>query len=91
MKIVGTWLFDKSIELVELQGEVYALAGWDGEKYGACWKCTGPGYMYDAPGRYTLTPVYRFEAEHIDLSQLEEGSAEWEHAIRLVNYEVRSN
>ena len=31
MKEVGYWWNDKSIELVEIDGEVYALYGWNGE------------------------------------------------------------
>lgn len=30
---------DTDIDVVEIGGELYALNGWNGEKYCDCWKC----------------------------------------------------
>ena len=38
MKRVGNLWNDKNIEIVEVNGEMYALSGWNGEKYYHCWK-----------------------------------------------------
>lgn len=59
MKIVGKWWANKSIEMVEIDGAVYALDGWNGESYLNCWKCTGD-YLMDASEKtYTLVPAYK--------------------------------
>ena len=34
-----TWWNDDSIQIVEIDGELYALYGWNGEKWVHCWKC----------------------------------------------------
>lgn len=44
-KHIGYWWNDKNIELIEKDGNVYALHGWNGEKYNKCWKCTGDHNM----------------------------------------------
>ena len=76
MKEAGYWWNDKSIELVEIDGSVYALYGWNGEEYGNCWKCTGEFLTEASREEYTLKPVYKEVAED-----------EWE----IVNYEVTRN
>ena len=76
MKEAGYWWNDKSIELVEIDGSVYALYGWNGEEYGNCWKCTGEFLTEASKEEYTLKPVYKEVAED-----------EWE----IVNYEVTRN
>lgn len=76
MKEAGYWWNDKSIELVEIDREVYALNGWNGEEYGNCWKCTGEFLTEASKEEYTLKPVYK-----------EVDEDEWE----IVNYEVTRN
>lgn len=39
-KIIGSWWADKNIDVAEIDGELYALYGWNGEKWTKCWKCT---------------------------------------------------
>ena len=56
-KTVGRWWANKEIELVEIDGEVYALNGWNGDAFIDCWKCT-EGCMGASNERYTLRPVY---------------------------------
>ncbi len=38
MKKVGNLWNDREIEIVEVDGEMYALYGWNGEAYYHCWK-----------------------------------------------------
>lgn len=59
MKNIGYLWNDKNIEIVEVDGEMYALYGWNGEAYYNCWK------VLDAQGldrveedtEYILKPV----------------------------------
>lgn len=61
MKFVGYLWNDKNIEIVEVDGEMFALYGWNGEAYCDCWK------VLDAQGldrveedtEYILTPIYK--------------------------------
>lgn len=39
MKKIGTWWNDRDIDLVEIEGEIFRLAGWNGEEFTNCWKC----------------------------------------------------
>lgn len=56
-KSVGCWWSNKEIELVEIDGKVYALDGWNGESYLNAWECTGEGYTDASEQQYTITPV----------------------------------
>lgn len=62
-KTVGTWWSDKSIELVEIEGKVYALNGWNGEKFLNCWECIGEDNMDASKEEYVITPVYEEDGE----------------------------
>lgn len=55
MKNVGTWWNDKNIDLVEIDGRIFALYGWNGSKYCNCWECVG---LDAGDERYILTPQY---------------------------------
>jgi hypothetical protein len=61
MKIIGNWWNDKNIQLAEVNGAVYALNGWNGEKYTDCWKCSGEFNMTASKESYELTPIYSEE------------------------------
>ncbi len=56
-KEVGRWWNDSSIELIEKDGNVYALAGWNGEKYYNCWMVIEDG-LTASEEEYIITPVY---------------------------------
>lgn len=58
VKYVGTWWNDHSIDLVEIDGDVYALYGWNGEKYTSCWKCSGECYTEPSDEEYSVFPEY---------------------------------
>jgi hypothetical protein len=52
-----TWWNDKNINIVEIEGELYALHGWNGEAYIYSWKCAD---RFTAIGdeEYEIKPVY---------------------------------
>lgn len=54
-----TWWNDSSIEIVEIDDELYALYGWNGEKWLHCWKCIDSFTADPDDSReYEVTPVY---------------------------------
>lgn len=67
------WWNDKSIMLADIDGEKYALHGWDGEFYYKSWKCLGEYHNEASKENYVIKPNY---------SQVDED--EWE----FVNYEI---
>lgn len=54
---VGTWWNDSMIDLVEIDEEVYALNGWNGESFVDSWKCEGEENMDASEEVYVITPV----------------------------------
>lgn len=42
IKKLGTWFGSRDIEVVELDGDAVALAGWNGESYNKCFKVADP-------------------------------------------------
>ena len=56
-----TWWNDSSIEIVRIDGELYALNGWNGEKWMHCWKCIDR-FTADPDGKeYEIAPVYDWD------------------------------
>lgn len=52
---------DTDIEVVEIDGALYALDGWNGEKYLHCWKCIDR-FTADPDGlEYEIAPVYDWD------------------------------
>ena len=62
-KIVGQWWNGKNIELIEIDGIVYALNNWNGETYNNCWICSGENLMDASQEEYTIKPIYKEIAE----------------------------
>lgn len=87
---VGYWWNDSRIEVFEIDGKYYAAAGWNGEKYEDSFEVTRRvgNTFFDAAADCVLAPVYRFEAEDIDLDRIEEGTDEWDSAVEIVDYHV---
>ena len=54
-----TWWNDDDIEIVEIDGTLYALDGWNGEKFLHCWKCLDK-FTEDPEdsAEYQIRPVY---------------------------------
>ena len=53
----------KNIELVEIDGIMYALNNWNGEIYNNCWICLGENLMDASKEEYTIKPIYKEVAE----------------------------
>jgi hypothetical protein len=62
---VVNWWNDKKIKLVNINGAVYALNGWNGERYYNCWKCTGEFLMDASKEKYVITPIYEEQTEDV--------------------------
>lgn len=86
--LCSRWRLDKSVELVNIKGQVYALYGWNGEVYGDCWLCIDQLTPAPEDKCYTIRPVHRFERDGIDINALEENSQEWDRAVEVVDYEL---
>ena len=63
--IIGTWWSDNNIELVRINGKIYALDGWNGEKYLHCWECIDRFTAADDNAEYEIRPIYNSD-ETID-------------------------
>ena len=57
-KTVGTWWNDKEIELVEIDGKVYALSGWNGEKFLDSWEVDKDDNTEIVTEGLAITPQY---------------------------------
>ena len=55
MKEVGKW-WNGDINLVEIDGRVFALYGWNGYQYSYCWECVGEFKDEMGDEEYILTP-----------------------------------
>jgi len=62
MKIVGKW-WNGGNDLVEIEGIVYALHGWNGEAYYDCWIVSGEFLTDSSKEAYTLKPIYEIQEE----------------------------
>ena len=87
---VGYWWNDSRINVYEVGGKYYAASGWNGEKYEDSFEVTRRigNEFFDAAGDCVLSPIYRFEAENLDLDSIEEGTEEWDAAVEIVDYHV---
>lgn len=63
--IIDTWWSDNSIELAEIDEKIYALYGWNGEKYLCCWKCIDRYEAIDDGIEYEIEPIYSCDGEII--------------------------
>lgn len=53
-----TWWNNNDIEIVEIDGELYALNGWNGEKWVHCWKCIDRFTAAEEDAAYEIVPIY---------------------------------
>ena len=83
--------FDKwnngEIDVVEINGRLFALHGWNGETWLRCWECLDKWTMASEKV-FEVRPVHRFEIEEIDFETLEENSPEWDRAVEIVDFEI---
>lgn len=59
MKIVGKLWNDNNLDIIEQDGEMYVLYGWNGEVYLNCWKVLDNQGLdrVDEDTEYTLKPI----------------------------------
>lgn len=66
IKKVGNLWNDKNIEIYEIYGKMYALYGWNGEKYLHCWEVLDKdGLQGLVDTEYIIIPIYN-ECEVVD-------------------------
>lgn len=65
-RYVGTWWNDSSVGLWRIEGEIYALDGWNGEEYTHCWKVSGDSLTEASEEEYTVRPVYNDDDKIVD-------------------------
>lgn len=65
-KTVGNWWNARDIELIEKNGEIYRLDGWNGYQYNDCWKCGGKYNMDVIEEGIVIVPVYSEDDDIID-------------------------
>lgn len=59
MIVVGSLWNNRDIKIVEVDGELFAVNGWNGESYRDCWKVLDVEGLEQADDKeYILTPVY---------------------------------
>ena len=56
--MIEYWLGGSNIELAWIDNELYALYGWNGEKYVRCWKCHNKYTAVDDGVEYEIKPIY---------------------------------
>lgn len=94
------YLPGSDVPVIRYDGHIYCLDEWDGER---CRGTEYPGAIThrdkrsgfqeailegEPLGEVSIRPVYRFEAEGIDLESLEENSPEWEAAVEPIELNV---
>ena len=74
-KVVGNLWNDNSIEIMEKDGQMFALYGWNGEAWCDCWEVADErGIDQIGTATYIVTPVYAEVAED---------------EFEIIDYEVR--
>ncbi len=83
--IVAKWQ-DTDIPVAFINMALYALNGWNGEKYLHCWKCIDR-FTADPVGKeYEVTPVYDLEAWNEEDGEFQDADG---NAIDgIIGYEV---
>lgn len=88
---IARWTDGQDIYRIETFADTrcYVMNGWDGEMWTDCLEVSPDDLHKIIRHDIVLCPVYRFEAENIDLSKVEEGSDAWDRAHELVDLNLR--
>lgn len=54
-KQAGKWWNSRDVDLIEKDGTIYALHGWNGESYTESWQVVG---RTESVGKFDIRPVY---------------------------------
>lgn len=91
---VGFWWNDQAVDVYKINGKFIAVSGWNGEEWLDCWQVSecvnGRFYKIVPGGDCSVRPIYRFQAENIDLDSIEENSGEWDCALEIVDFDASS-
>lgn len=75
-------------DIYQVNSRCYVLNGWNGEWWLSCWE-VAPDDLYEIIGSdIQIRPIYRYEAEDIDLDKIDEESDDWDHAVELVDLDI---
>lgn len=75
-------------DIYQVNSHCYVLNGWNGEWWLSCWE-VAPDDLYEIIGSdIQIRPIYRYEAEDIDLDKIDEESDDWDHAVELVDLDI---
>lgn len=88
LEYVGTWERGREIKVYNIDGELVALSGWNGEIYTDCWKCKN---LYEPSEGFKpcyARPVYRYDIEAFDIDWEDDSADEWAYATEIVYYSV---
>lgn len=92
-KHVGWWQgvdHRPEIELVRINGGIYALYGWNGEEWTDCWRVSQRDHWKVMEDDIEIKPIYAgdllpgFWETHPE----EDGSKEWDEAVQIADYEI---
>ena len=76
---------DTDIVICNINGERYALNGWNGEKYLHCWKCIDRWTAAD-DREYEVTPIYHWEKWNEEAEEFQDADG---NAINgIIGYEL---
>lgn len=87
MRQVGKWK-NTSVPLVEINGTVYVLNGWDGKVFTHCWIYNEEATIEEAKKLYIVKPVYRYQSEGIDIANLSRDYSKKGKAFDVIDYIV---
>lgn len=62
-EIVGYWNNNGTTPVVKIDGELYALHGYNGEKYLHCWKCLDCLTEAEDNIEYEIIPIWEYNSE----------------------------
>ena len=68
---IGKWN-GTDIDVVKIDGALYALNGWNGEKYLHCWKCIDRFTAAPDGEEYEIRPVYDWAAWNDDAGEFQD-------------------
>lgn len=83
--VIGKWQ-NTDIDVAWIDGTLYALNGWNGEKYLHCWKCVDRFTADPGGAEYEIAPVYDWSAWNEDDGEFQDADG---NAIDgIAGYEV---
>lgn len=85
---LGTLKQHPDVPLIKYNDNVYALGGWNGEKYTDCWKYESDQYSDSSKQHCEAKPIYKYQKDNVSLDTVEENSQEWDELCETVDYEI---